>query len=241
MSNTIAIATSGLKTEETYIDALANDIANINTPNYKADHIQFTDLLNQSGSSIQSESKYFSQGPLKATQQWQDVAIEGDGFYQVTHPDGSIKYTRQSGFILDDERYLSLSNGMRLSDDIQIPEDASQITISESGEVSVVRGNDNTLEVIGNITLARFANTEKLHAITDGLYEATPQSGEAITDTPGQNQMGELKQYFIESSNVDMVASLMQLTLAQRVYQLNAKALQFGNEMEKMIDDMVDA
>jgi len=239
MSDAMAIAASGLKSEEYYIDALANDIANLNTPNYKASKIAFSDMVGQ-GTTLHHTEKDFSQGPLKPTNQWSDIAIDGHGFYQVQTPEGEVRYTRNSSFTLDDDRYLCTQDGLRLSDDIQIPEDFVSVSVKPSGDVEVTLPNEETPQVVGTITLAKFYDPSLLTPKGLGLYEANDKTGEPMVDNPGTSGLGLLTQNHIESANVDMVSSLMQLTLAQRVYQLNAKALQMADEMEKIIDDIHD-
>lgn len=256
MSDALSISASGLKSEEFYIDKIANDLANLNTSNYKATQITFEDVLYQNidnttplfthkttpniglGTAISHTSKDFTQGPLKPTNKWNDVAIDGLGFFQVLHTDGNIAYTRNSSLSVDDERYLTTQDGLRLADNIQIPEDIVEITIEKNGDVEATLSDDTEPQLLGTIKLAKFINPESLHALGSGLYQTTENSGEAIIDTPGQSGTGLLVQKHIEGSNVDMVNTLMQLTMAQRIYQLNAKAAQIADELEKITNEI---
>ena len=258
MSDAFSIAASGLKAEEFYIDKIANDLANLNTNNYKATKITFEDVLYQNinstssqlqnqnnskiglGTSIFNSSKEFTNGPLKPTNNWNDVAIDGNGFFQVINTDGTLSYTRNSTLSIDSEGYLATADGLRLVDSIQIPEDFIEITIQKNGDVEVLVTDDPEPQLLGAIKLVKFLNPEALNAVGSGLYMPTEQTGEPIVDSPGTGGMGELLQKQVEGSNVDMVNSLMQLTMAQRVYQLNAKAVQIADELEKMTNEIRD-
>ncbi|MFC3909478.1 flagellar hook-basal body protein [Legionella dresdenensis] len=256
MSDALAIAASGLKAEEFYIDKIANDLANLNTANYKATQIIFEDVLYQNiagsnpvfdsqhsskiglGTAIHKTNKDFSVGPLKPSKNWSDVAINGAGFFQVLDNDGNIIYTRNSNLRTDEDHYLATQDGLRLADNIQIPEDASDIQINDKGEITAILPDDPEPQLLGSIQLARFLAPETLDPVGGGLYKATEQSGDAIIDVPGSNGFGTLAQRQIEGSNVDMVHSLMQLTMAQRIYQLNAKAVQIADELEKITNEI---
>lgn len=252
MSDALAIAASGLKTEEYYIDKIANDLANLNTANYKATKLTFEDALYQNitgvqnksaaqiglGTAIHQSSKDFSLGPLKSTSNWNDVAINGQGFYQVINTDGSIAYTRNSTWSIDSDRFLCTKDGLRLADNIQIPEEFTQLTIKNNGDVEINVANESEAQLLGTIQLAKFINPESLKTLGSGLYVGTETTGEPLLDSPGNSGLGELAQKQIEGSNVDMINSLMQLTMAQRVYQLNAKAAQIADELERITNEI---
>ncbi len=258
MSDALAIAASGLKSEEYYIDKIANDLANLNTNNYKATKLTFEDVLYQNingttpffqnqtsakiglGTAVYKTSKDFSSGPLKPTNNWNDVAIDGNGFFQVVNTDGNMVYTRNSSLTVDSERYLATQDGLRLADNIQIPEDFVEITIQKNGDVEATLNDDPEPQLLGTIKLAKFLDPEALNSLGSGLYGTTEQTGDAVVDNPGNSGMGILLQKQVEGSNVDMVNSLMQLTMAQRVYQLNAKAVQIADELEKMTNEIRD-
>lgn len=192
------------------------------------------------GSAVFKTSKDFSSGPLKPTNNWNDVAIDGNGFFQVLNTDGNTAYTRNSSLTIDNERYLATQDGLRLADNIQIPEDYIEITIKKNGEIEATVNDDEEPQLLGTIKLAKFLDPEALHSLGSGLYTATEQTGDPIVDNPESSGMGSLLQKQIEGSNVDMVSSLMQLTMAQRVYQLNAKAVQIADELEKMTNEIRD-
>ena len=256
MSNALSIAASGLKSEEYYIDKIANDLANLNTNNYKATKLTFEDVMYQNihgstplfqnqtganiglGTAVYKTSKDFSSGPLKPTNNWNDVAIDGNGFFQVVNTDGNMAYTRNSSLTVDSERYLATQDGLRLADNIQIPEDFVAINIQKNGDVEATLTDDPEPQLLGTIKLAKFLDPEALNSLGSGLYSTTEQTGDAVVDNPGSSGMGLLLQNQIEGSNVDMVSSLMQLTMAQRVYQLNAKAVQIADELEKMTNEL---
>jgi flagellar basal-body rod protein FlgG len=256
MSDALAIAASGLKAEEFFIDKIANDLANLNTANYKATKITFEDVLYQNingatslsdnqpatqiglGTAVYKSGKDFSTGPLKASTNWTDVTINGVGFYQVINHDNTMVYSRNSSLQMDEERYLCTQEGLRLADNIQIPEDSKEVTIKNTGEVEVITSDDPEPQLLGTIQLTKFTNPEGLNALGSGMYLPTEESGDPFTDNPGSSGLGELAQKQIEGSNVDMVSSLMQLTMAQRVYQLNAKAAQIADELERITNEI---
>lgn len=258
MSNALAIAASGLKAEEYNIDRIANDLANLNTPNYKASKLTFEDVLYQNingeeplfnnqanaklglGTAIYQSGKDFSAGPLKASTNDGDIAINGAGFYQVINNDGNIAYTRNSTLIIDEDNYLATQEGLRLADNIQIPEDHQKLIIKANGDVEITLADDPEPHLLGTIQLAKFTNPESLNPIGSGIYTTTDKTSEPMIDIPGSNGLGSLAQNQIEGSNVDMVSSLMQLTMAQRVYQLNAKAVQIADELEKLTNEIRD-
>jgi flagellar basal-body rod protein FlgG len=250
MSDAFAIAASGLKAENHFIDALAHDLANLNTPNYKASRFSFIDLMSQNRTSLDRPSplglgtaliqsgRDFSTGPLKVTNNWNDVAINGQGFYQVIQPDGNLAYTRNSTFTIDADHYLCTLDGFRLADNIQIPEEFSQLSIQANGDVEATLYDDSKPRLLGTIQLAQFMNPKSLELAGSGLYTATEASGEPFVDIPGVNGLGLLTQNHIEGSNVDMVNTLMQLTMAQRIYQINAKAMQIADELERLTNEI---
>ena len=156
----------------------------------------------------------------------------------VINTDGNMAYTRNSSLSIDSERYLATEDGLRLADNIQIPEDFTQITIQKNGEVTAVMSDSQEPQLLGTIKLAKFLDPSSLTVLGSGLYNTTEKTGEPLMDQPGESGMGVLLQHQIEGSNVDMVNSLMQLTMAQRIYQLNAKAVQVADELEKMTNEL---
>lgn len=258
MSDALSIAASGLKAEEYFIDKIANDLANLNTPNYKASKLTFEDVLYQNingqnslfnhqsnvqlglGTAVFKSGKDFSTGPLKSTNNWNDVAINGSGFYQVITIEGNMAYTRNSTFSIDEDNYLTTQDGLRLADNIQIPEDFTKLAILANGDVEATLSDEPEPQLLGTIQLAKFINPETLTSMGSGLYTPNDESGDPLVDNPGSSGIGPLTQNQIENSNVDMVNSLMQLTMAQRVYQLNAKAVQIADELEKLVNELRD-
>lgn len=256
MSNdALAIAASGMKAQQYEIDAISNDFANINTNGYKSSRVNFADVMykpvtkvnndaqnnvNQLGvgTMVESSSKDFSQGALKQTQNPENIAINGNGFFEVTLADGSYAYSRSNTLKPDSDGYLVTDGGYRLSDNIQLPPDTIAYQISKEGEVSVQLNNQSELMSVGHIQLAKFMNPGTLTAKGDGLYLTSNLSGEAYLDTPGQNGLGTLNQGMIEASNVNMVEEMMRLTMAQRAYQLNAKAAQVADDIDKQTNEL---
>ena len=252
MSDALSIVSTGLTSSALYINNIANDLANLNTQNYKATRLSFENMVSTPskpsqhgkthatglGTAITHTAIDFSTGPLKPTTNWNDVAIDGKGFFQVITTDGNIAYTRNSSLSIDSEGYLSTQEGLRLNDMIQIPDDANDIQIDKNGDVIVLREDKTTPELIGSLKLVNCLNPDSLKPLGQGLYIPSEKTGDMVTDVPGSSGLGLLLQKQVEGSNVDMVSSLMQLTLAQRIYQLNAKAAQIADEMEKMANEL---
>ncbi|MDA0910466.1 MAG: flagellar hook-basal body complex protein [Proteobacteria bacterium] len=256
MSNdALAIAATGMKAQQYEIDAISNDFANINTNGYKSSNVNFADVMYKPaqttqglaeqtqdqlgvGTIVESTTKNFALGALKQTQNPENIAINGNGFFEITQADGSYAYTRSNTLKPDSDGYLVTQGGYRLSDNIQLPPDTVAYQIGQDGTVSVRLNNQTDLMEIGHIQLAKFMDPGALTAKGDGLYVTNNQSGEAYLDAPGQNGLGVLAQGMIEASNVNMVEEMMRLTMAQRAYQLNAKIAQVSDELDKQTNEL---
>lgn len=236
MSDALNIAASGLYADQSYLDKISHDLANLNTNNYKASKLAFTDMLDL-GTTIRSQSLDFSPGPLKPSNQWQDVAINGDGFFQVMDSEGKLLYTRNSTLSIDAEGYLATQDGLRLSDQILIPEQALAISINKTGAVEATLHEGSQPVPLGHIKLAKFVDIQALQPLGDGLYQAKEEA-QPLIDTPGTMGLGVILQHQIEASNVDLLSTLTALSLAERSYQLNARALQIADEIEKITNNL---
>lgn len=247
-------AATGMTGQQFNLDTIANNLANVNTAGFKKSRVDFEDLIYEvlkspgtpvatgsvlptgvhvgHGVSIAGTQKIHTLGNLQGTHNPLDIAIEGDGFFQLLLPDGSTGYTRDGSFKMDKDGKLVTSNGHILQPEIVIPADTSQITITEDGSVSVIIGNDpKTSQEVGKIELVRFANPSGLSPIGKNIFKETAASGDPTTGTPGMEGIGRLAQYFIELSNINIVDEMVNMIIAQRAYELNSKAIQTGDSM----------
>ena len=257
MIESLYIAESGMNSQQQLIDVISNNIANASTPGFKKTQLNFVDLVYQSsaenlidnggmagnvsngaGVQIATNSKDFSVGDLKQTGNPFDIAIQGEGFIQVTLADGNDAFTRAGRLRLDTDGYLATTEGHRLSSNIQLPPDASNLTIDQSGSVTVRIGEDGAVSSIGNIELVRFTNTDGLAAIGNNLYEQTNQAGDRIYGEPGSFGLGNILQGITEVSNVSMTEEMVNLMLAQRGYQLNARIIQVSDQLLDTINNL---
>ena len=247
------IAKTGLDAEQTRMSVIANNLANVNTTGFKRDRAVFEDLMYQNirqagasstedtslpsglylGTGVRTVStqKLHTQGNIVQTNNSFDVAIQGNGFFQVNHPDGSIVYTRDGSFGMDANGQLVTQNGYRIEPAITVPANTLSVTIGSDGTVSALVAGNTTPTAIGNITLARFINPTGLEAIGDNLYRETASSGPAQVDTPGTNGAGTLIQGSLESSNVNVVEELVNMIETQRAYEMNSKAISTTDDM----------
>jgi flagellar basal-body rod protein FlgG len=246
------IAATGMQAQQLNIDNIANNMANVSTTGFKAGRADFQDLLYQTirpaGASASqntivptgiqvglgvrpaSITKIFSEGSEQQTDHPLDVAIEGDGFFEITLPSGETAYTRDGSFKKDDQGRMVTSNGDLLNPSITIPSTAIQVTIGTDGTVSATTPGQPS-QVVGNITIARFANPAGLDAMGQNLFRETISSGAPTTQTPGQDGAGALRQGMLEMSNVSVVQELVNMIVGQRAYEINSKAITTADEM----------
>jgi len=239
--------------QQMIVDTIANNLANINTTGFKRSQVDFQDLvyvkLSEAGREIAagvtaptgfeigsgvtpaSTLKVFTQGELQNTGRSLDLAIEGDGFFQVLGPSGEVRYTRDGALRINANGNLVTSSGYTLQPAITIPADARSISVGADGTVSVFAGSSNTATVVGTITLVRFPNPAGLSSEGRNLLAETVASGSPATGTAGQDGLGTIQQGFLERSNVQMVAELVNLITAQRAYEINSRAIRVGDEM----------
>lgn len=260
MMRALYTATTGMLGQQLQIDVTSNNISNVNTFGYRKERAEFADLFHQvlqyAGSSTSettlsptgievglgvrptSVQKIFSQGNFKETEQNLDVAITGNGFFQIELPDGTIAYTRDGSFKRDDEGNVVNSQGYFLVPNITIPEDATQINIGTDGTVTVVQGNETEVNQLGQIETVNFINPAGLHALGDNLYLNTNASGDPIVGTPGLNGFGQLRQGFVETSNVKLVEEMTDLIVGQRAYEANSKSIQTADSMLQTVNQL---
>jgi len=175
--------------------------------------------------------KIYIQGDFQQTGAELDLAIEGDGFFQVTRPNGETAYTRAGGFKLDGEGRIVTSDGYPLSPEMTIPPDATSISVGADGTVSVLQAGGQIPTEVGSIQLAAFSNPAGLSSLGKNLLAPTLSSGAAITGIPGENGLGGLSQGFLEMSNVNVVDEMVNMIVGQRAYEINSKAISTADEM----------
>jgi len=254
------IAASGMQAQTLNIDVISNNLANVNTTGFKKSRADFQDLLyesirppgaasaagNQVPTGIQlghgtrpaAVQKIFIQGDYQKTENQLDMAIEGDGFFEILQPNGESGYTRAGSFKIDSSGRVVTSDGFLLQPEITIPDDTIQTSIGTDGTVSVLQAGETVPSELGTIELARFTNPAGLKGIGRNLYLPTAASGEAITGTAGEDGLGTISQGFLEMSNVNVVDEMVNMITAQRAYEVNSKAIQTSDEMLQMANNL---
>ena len=254
-------STTGMSAQNLNMDVIANNLANVSTTGFKKSRADFQDLLYQimkvpgsptsadtrSPTGIQvglgvkpaAVTKVFTEGDIVQTENPLDVAIEGSGFFQVELPDGNTAYTRAGNLKLDGDGRLTTSDGFPLQPEIVIPEDAREVTISQTGLVSALVGDDTTSTELGNIDLADFVNEAGLIAIGRNLFRETDSSGAAALGTPGSDGYGTLLQGYVENSNVNLVEEMAHMITTQRAFEINSNVVSTSDEMMQTTTNMV--
>ncbi len=241
MIRALFTAATGMQAQQLNLDTIANNLANVNTTGFKRNRVDFQDLLYQTlrpagiqvghGTRPVATQKIWSQGNFQQTENPLDLVIEGDGFFQVTRPDGTIAYTRAGAFKRDSQGQIVNSDGYVLQPALTIPEGTTSISIGSDGTVSVITAGQSTPQQLGQIELARFMNPAGLNAIGKNLFLPTAASGQATTGTPGLDGFGTINQGFLEMSNVSVVEEMVQMIAAQRAFEVNSKAIRSADEM----------
>ncbi|MCX7051982.1 MAG: flagellar basal-body rod protein FlgG [Proteobacteria bacterium] len=248
MEAALWVAKTGLDAQQTRMTVIANNLANVNTTGFKRDRATFEDLLYQNvrqggaqtsadtaaptglllgtGTRVVSTEKLHAQGNLIQTQNAFDLAISGEGFFQILQPDGTIAYTRDGGFKVSGEGVLVNSSGYRLQPELAIPQNAQTITIGADGTVSIQAFGEAQAQTIGQIQLARFLSPTGLQAIGENLFRETTSSGPPQVGIPSQQGNGQLIQGALESSNVNVVEEMVSMIETQRAYEVNSKAIE---------------
>lgn len=254
MLRSLHIARTGLETQQTQLDVVSNNLANVSTTGFKKGRAIFEDLLYQIirqpgaqssqqtqlpsgfqlgvGSRTVATERLFQQGSLQQTSNPLDVAVNGRGFFQIQMPDGGTAYTRDGSFQVDSQGTLVTASGYSVLPAMQIPADALVVSIARDGVVSVTQpGNPNTVTQLGQLQLATFVNTAGLQSQGENLYIETAASGAPQINNPGTNGLGTLNQSFIETSNVNVAEELVNMIIAQRAFELNSRAITTSDQM----------
>ncbi|MCA3068939.1 MAG: flagellar basal-body rod protein FlgG [Rhodocyclaceae bacterium] len=253
MIRSLWVAKTGLEAQQTNVDVISNNLANVSTNGFKRQRPVFEDLLYQTlrqpgaqstqqtqvpsglqmGTGVRpvATARIFTTGNLQNTGNPLDLAVNGNGFFQVTLPDGSVSYTRDGSFQLDNQGQVVTSNGYPLQPTITIPPNALSITVGSDGTVSVLAAGAAAPTQVGQIQLANFINPAGLQARGENLFLETAASGTAQTNVPGTNGLGALNQGFVETSNVNVTEELVNLITAQRAFEINSRSIQSSDQM----------
>ena len=254
-------AATGMEGQQIEIDNIANNLANTNTTGFKESRVNFEDLFYQTikspgaysseytqsptgiqiglGSKVSSIEKEFSQGDLQQTSNPLDIAISGQGFFQVQMPDGETAYTRDGTFDTNSQGQLVDSNGYPLIPSITIPPNATSVSISENGTVTAVISGQTNPAQVGNITLANFINPAGLNSVGSNLFLQTSASGVPQVGTPNEDGLGTLQQGFLEMSNVNLVGQMVDMITAQNAYTIDSKAITTANQMLQTMSGLI--
>jgi len=260
MIRSLWISKTGLEAQQTQMDVISNNLANVSTTGFKRARAVFEDLLYQTirqpgaQSSEQTQlpsglqlgtgvkpvatERIFTQGNLQQTGNAKDVAIQGNGFFQVLMPDGTTNYTRDGSFQVDSNGQLVTASGYPIQPAITIPPDTQTLTIARDGTVSVQQAGSPTPVTIGTLQLATFLNPAGLQSLGENLYGESAASGTPNTNTPGSNGAGTLNQAYIETSNVNVVEELVNMIQTQRAYEINSKAITTSDQMLARLTQM---
>jgi flagellar basal-body rod protein FlgG len=246
---------TGMQAQQLNLNTISNNLANVNTTGFKRSKIEFQDLIYQkpravgteagggetvptgvemgNGSRVAATAKIFTQGQVTQTGEKFDVAIQGDGFFEVQRPDGTTGYTRDGALKVSANGKITTSDGLPLLSNFQaIPAGATDVSISSTGDVTVVSPSGNQSF---RVQLVRFNNPSGLRSLGGNLYEESPASGAPTQGNPGEDGFGTLNQGYLEGSNVNVVEEMVNMITAQRAYEINSKSIQTSDEMLQRI------
>jgi flagellar basal-body rod protein FlgG len=254
------ISKTGLEAQQTQMDVISNNLANVSTNGFKRSRAVFEDLLYQNlrqpgaQSSQQTQipsglqigtgvrpiaaERIHTQGNLQQTSNQLDVAIQGGGFFQVLLPDGTTAYTRDGSFQTDSQGQVVTSSGFVVQPAITIPANATSVTIGQDGVVSITQPGVAAAVQVGSLQLATFINPTGLESMGQNMYQETASSGTPSTNVPGTNGAGTVSQGYVETSNVNVVEELVNMIQTQRAYEINSKAITTSSEMLQKLAQM---
>ncbi len=250
----LSIAATGMAAQQTNVETIANNLANMNTTGFKEQRAEFQDLLYQNiqtpgaqtsdqgtyapngiqiGAGVRTAAIYriTTQGDLQSTGNPYDVAIQGPGYFRIQQADGTDAYTRSGNFSLSPQGQLVTQDGLVVQPGIAIPQNTISVTINAQGQVNATVAGNSTPQTVGQLELTRFPNEAGLNAIGDNLYLETPASGSPQAGVPGSVGYGTIQQGFLETSNVNSVDEITALITAQRAYEMNSKVITAADQM----------
>jgi flagellar basal-body rod protein FlgG len=253
MINSLWISKTGMEAQQMQLDVISNNLANVSTNGFKKSHAVFEDLmyqnLRQVGSNTSEQStlptglqvglgvrtvatsRNFTQGNLQQTSNNLDVAVQGNGFFQLTMPDGTIGYTRDGAFQIDSQGRMVNSSGLPWPAALPCRANATNVSVAADGTVTATIPGTTALQTIGTITLASFINPAGLEPKGQNIYAETAASGQPTVGAANANGLGSLMQGFVETSNVNVVQELVTMIQTQRAYEMNSKAIQTSDQM----------
>lgn len=253
MIRSLRTAALGMAAQQLTLDVIANNLANVNTTGFKRSSVEFQDILYETivsgagegglgqekpteiqvghGNRAVSTFRTFAQGAVTDTENPLDLAIDGDGFFQVMRPDGTYAYTRDGAFRINSDGFIVTTTGLRLGSEISLPPYTESINIGQDGIISVLLSGEATPEEIGQVELVKFVNPAGLRAVGGNLYEETVASGPPTVGFASDEGYGAVLQGFLEKSNVDVVQEMINMIVAQRAYEINSKAVKSADEM----------
>ena len=260
MMRSLWISKTGMEAQQTQLDTISNNLANVSTNGYKRSHAVFEDLmyqnLRQAGANSSEQSvlptglqvglgtravataRNFSQGNLQQSANPLDVAVRGNGFFELQMPDGTTGYTRDGSFQVSAQGQLVSNNGYPVQPGITIPAAAQSVTIGSDGTVSVTLPGQALPQSVGQLQLAGFVNPSGLEPKGQNIYAETAASGTPNAGAPGQNGLGPVQQGFVETSNVNVVEELVSMIQTQRAYEINSKAIQTSDQMLQKLSQL---
>jgi flagellar basal-body rod protein FlgG len=253
MMRSLWISKTGMEAQQTQLDTISHNLANVSTNGFKKSHAVFEDLMYQNmrqagsnsseqttlptglqlglGTRAVATSRSFSQGNLQQTGNPLDLAVRGNGFFEIQMPDGTTGYTRDGSFQVNAQGQLVTNNGYLVNPGITIPPTATSVSIGNDGTVSATLPGQSLPQTVGQIQLASFVNPAGLDPKGQNLFGETAASGAPSAAAPGTNGLGQLSQGFVETSNVNVVEELVSMIQTQRAYELNSKAIQTSDQM----------
>jgi len=258
MFDALYIGATGMQAQQAHVDAIANNLANVNTTGFKKGRVSFSDLVVSgvasqrggeangafataaagAGVQVAASGKVFAGGELKKTDAPLDIAIAGDGFLELTMPDGSRAYARGGTLKVNAEGLLATQTGIPLKPGLLITDGAEALLVSNTGRVQVRMPGQSTPVEVGQLEVVRFSHPQGLLAEGANLYRATDASGDPIGGRPGEDGVGTIAQGFLETSNVKLVEEMVDLMVAQRAYEASVKVVQASDEMLGMINGL---
>jgi len=250
----LSIASTGMAAQQTNVETIANNLANMNTTGFKQQRAEFQDLLYQNiqtpgaqtsdqgtyapngiqlGAGVRTAAIYriTTQGDLQSTSNPYDVAIQGSGYFRIQQADGTDAYTRSGNFSLSPQGQLITQDGLVVQPGIAIPQNTLSVQINAQGQVNATVAGNNTPQTVGQLELTRFPNEAGLNAIGNNLYLETPASGSPQAGVPGSTGYGTVQQGYLETSNVNSVDEITALITAQRAYEMNSKVISAADQM----------
>jgi len=262
MLDAMNIAATGMRTQQLNVDTIANNLANVNTTGFKRSRVNFVDLVTHgadivagtqagavlpgldssdrsgAGVAVTNVDRVFEGSTVQKTGGTYDLAIAGDGFFEVALADGGKAYSRGGSFKVNTEGLLATATGQVLQPEISIPANAQSVSIAADGKVSVITAVSSTPVEAGRLDMVRFANAGTLTALGNNLFSASEASGEPIAGHGGEDGMGSVQQGYLEGSNVKMVDEMVNLMVAQRAYEASVKVVQAADDMMGMVNNL---